>query len=351
MPGDGIGPEVISEAERVLAAVAGTEGFDVELVRFPHSGTHFSATGELLGSEAMEEILTCESLLFGAAGDPSLPVGTMERALIVDLGRRAGLTIGVRPVKLHAERLSPLKEALCRDLDMVIVREIAEGELAVPGGTVRAGTPFEATTSVVVHTRTGVDEALRYGFQLSLGRRRRVTVVAQANALGAHRIWHERAEALSADFPDVELELSYPDAAAMDLVLRPQSFDVVVSTVMLGGILTDLGAALVGGMGLIPSARINQATGFAVFEPAHGSAPKHAGTGRACPIASIEALSMLLTHIGEERAGARIAGATREALATGEIPDVSTRSPLGCRGATDAVLRMLDKALPDERGT
>lgn len=344
MPGDGIGPEVVAEAERVLEAVASLEVFEVELVRFPHSGKHFSATGELLGSAAMAEILACEALLFGAAGDPFLPVGTMERGLILDLGRRAGLTIGVRPVKLHSEKLSPLKESLCRELDLVIVREIAEGELAVPGGTVRGGTPFEATTSVVVHTRAGVDEALWYGFDLSRTRRRKVTVVAQANALGAHRIWHERAEAVGASFPDVEFELSYPDAAAMDLVLRPNTFDVVVSTVLIGGILTDLAAALVGGMGVVPSARINHATGFAVFEPAHGSAPKHAGTGRASPIATIAALGMLLTHIGEGSAGARVSQAIAEALATGEIPDVSTRSPLGCRGATDAVLRMLEKS-------
>lgn len=342
MPGDGIGPEVVAEAERVLEAVAAIEDLDLDLVRFPHSARHFQATGELLGEESLEQVLGCEALLFGAAGDPGLPVGTMERALIVDLGRRAGLTIGVRPIKLHAEGLSPLKDASRRALDLVIVREIAEGELALPGGTVRGDSPFEATVSLVVHTRAGVDESLHYGFDLAGRRRGKMTVVAQANALGAHRIWHERAVALCSEYPEVELELSYPDAAAMDLVRRPDSFDVIVSTIMLGGILTDLGAALVGGMGLVASGRLNPRTGFAVFEPAHGSAPKHAGTGRACPLATVEAVAMMLTHVGETGAGARVATAVAGALADGDITDVSTASPLGCRGATDAVLRQLE---------
>jgi 3-isopropylmalate dehydrogenase len=343
MPGDGIGPEVVAEAERVLEAAAAIEDIDLELVRFPHSGAHFRATGELLDGESLDQVLGCEALLFGAAGDPDLPVGTMERALIVDLGRRAGLTLGIRPIKLHADDLSPLKEAARRQLDLVIVRDIAEGELVLPGGTVRAGTPFETTSSMVVHTRAGVDEVLRYGFDLAGQRGRKVTVVAQANALGAHRIWHERALAVSPEFPQVDLELSYPDAAAMDMVRRPDRFDVIVSTIMLGGILTDLGAALVGGMGLVASERLNPTSGFAVFEPAHGSAPKYAGTGRACPLATVEALAMLLAHIGEKRAGSLVGTAVTEALAGGDIPDVSTSSPLGCRGATDAVLRRMEK--------
>ncbi len=343
MPGDGIGPDVVAEAERVLAAVAALEEVPFELVRFPHSGRHFRDTGELLGDESLEEVLRCEAVLFGAAGDPDLPLGTMERALIVDLGRRAGLTIGIRPIKLHAATLSPLKDGSRRDLDLVIVRDIAEGELALPGGTIRAGSAFEATASMVLHTRAGVDEALRYGFDLAGRRRGKVTVVAQANALGAHRIWHERALALSSEFPEVEVELSYPDAAAMDLIRRPDSFDVIVSTILLGGILTDLGAALIGGMGLVASERLNPVTGFAVFEPAHGSAPKYAGTGRACPLATIEALAMLLTHIGEGRAGDAVTGAVAGALADGDITDVSTSSRLGSRGATDAVLRRMEK--------
>ena len=343
MPGDGIGPDVVAEAERVLEAVAALERVAVELVRFPHGGRHYRATGELLGEDALSEILSCEALLFGAAGDPDLPVGTMERALIVDLGRRAGLTLGIRPIKLRAARLSPLRDGARRNVDLVIVRDIAEGELALPGGTVRAGSPSEATASLVVHTRAGVDDALRHGFDLAGRRRGKVTVVAQANALGAHRIWHERALALSSEYPDVEVELSYPDAAAMDLVRRPDSFDVIVSTIMLGGILTDLGAALVGGMGLVASGRINLTTGFAVFEPAHGSAPKYAGTDRACPLATIEALAMLLNHIGATEAGRLVTQAVGEALAEGDIPDVSTSSTLGCRGATDAVLRRIEK--------
>ena len=345
MPGDGIGPEMVAAAEQVLMAVAGLDGLDLDLVRFPNGADHYLASGELLGPAAIDDILGCGALLFGAAGDPRLPTGTMERALIVDLGRQAGLTIGVRPVRLHANWLSPLREP--QPLDIVIVRALAEGELALPGGSVQAGSEHEATASLVVHTRAGVDEALHHGYALARTRRRRVAVVAQANALGAHRIWHERAIALAPEYPDVETDLLYPDAAAMDLIRRPADFDVIVSTIMLGGILTDLAAALVGGMGLVASARLNPTTGFGIFEPAHGSAPKHAGAGRACPLATIEAAAMLLAHIGEGRSAARVCSAVHAALARRVIDDVTTAALGGTDRATKAVLEGLTENLCD----
>jgi 3-isopropylmalate dehydrogenase len=339
MPGDGIGPEVVAEAERVLWAVAALDGLDLDLVHFPHSAQHFVDSGELLGDDSVQEILGCEAMLFGAAGDPRVASGVMERALIVDFTRRAGLTLGVRPIRLHAPWLSPLKNV--SPLDIVIVRDIAEGELSLPGGSLRAGTPYEATASLVMHTRAGVDETLRHGMDLAAHRRGRVAVVAQANALGAHRIWHERAQQIAFEYPGIALELLYPDAAAMDLIRRPEDFDVIVSTILLGGILTDLVAALVGGMGLVASSRLNTLSGFGVFEPAHGSAPKYAGLGRVCPLATISALAMLLEHIGEGRSARRIAEAVSLALAERAITDVTTASPAGTAAATTAVMARL----------
>jgi isocitrate/isopropylmalate dehydrogenase len=339
MPGDGVGPELVGQAERVLEATAELEPFGYELVRYPHSGSYYRTTGVLLDPAAFDDLQACDSLLFGAAGDPDLPIGTMEKALIVELSARLGLSVGIRPIKLHAEWLSPLKAAAA--LDIVIVRDTTEGELAIPGGSLHSGTPFEATASIVMHTRHGVDRALSHGFELARRRRRRVAVVAQANALGAHRIWHERAVEMARYYPDVELELLYPDAAAMDLIRSPARFDVIVTTIMIGGILTDLAAALVGGIGLVASSRINPSSGFGMFEPAHGSAPKYTGTGQVCPIATIEAVAMLLDHLGEMEASKRIHVAVSEALSSREILDVSTASQLGTAGATDVVLHRI----------
>ena len=339
MPGDGIGPEVVGAAEKVLEAVGPTLRQPVETVHFPHGAQHHLDTGELLSEGSLEAVLDCRALLFGAAGDPRLPTGTMEHALIVDLARRAGLSIGVRPLELFAEGLSPLRNP--RPLCAVIVRDIAEGETALPGGSISAGTGHEVAASLVVHTRAAVDATLQHGFRLATGRRRRVAVVAQANAVGAHRIWHERAVVVGHDHPGVELELLYPDAAAMDLIRRPDAFDVIVTPLLIGGILTDVGAALIGGIGLVPSSRANPNTGFAVFEPAHGSAPRHAGARRVCPLATILALAMLLEHVGEPEAANRVHGAVAGALKEGAIVDVTTSSPGGLDQATEAVVRRL----------
>lgn len=350
MGGDGVGPELVAEAVRVLRAVAELDGFAVELVALVNSGEHYRRTGVLLDADTLDVLRSCESLLFGAAGDPALPAGFVERALILDVSRELGLCLGVRSAYLHHERLTPLKGRGRGDVDVVIVRDTTEGELAIPGGGVQAGTPYEVSASVVVHTAHGVERAVRHAFGLAQRRRRRkVTLVAQSNVLAPHRLWEQVFDRVKEEFPDVEAESLLPDNAALRVVVDPPAFDVVVTSLLFGGILTDLVAGLVGGTGLVGSSRFNPATRFGLFEPAHGSAPKYAGQGRVSPVATLRALAMLLDNVGEPAAARRIEAAVDEVLVTGAVPDATTRSGLSTTAVTDRVLGALASAPVVER--
>ncbi|HEX2849367.1 MAG TPA: isocitrate/isopropylmalate family dehydrogenase [Acidimicrobiales bacterium] len=342
MGGDGVGPELVAEATRVLFAVAEIDGFEVVLVELPHSGDHYRRTGVLIDAAAYETLRSCESLLFGAAGDPDLPPGLVERALILDLSRELDLCIGVRAAYLHHEKFTPLKEAGRGDVDLVIVRDTTEGELPLPGGRMHAGTPYEAAATIMLHTTHGVERTVRYAFELAMRRRRKVSLVAQSNVLVPHQLWEEVFARVASEFEDVEAEALLPDHAVMRVVLEPRSFDVVVTNLLFGGILTDLVAALVGGMGLVGSSRLNPQTRFGMYEPAHGSAPKYTGQGKVSPMATLRALSMLLDNIGEHRSAARIEAAIDEVLSSGVVPGVSTRSGMSTTDATTRVIEALE---------
>lgn len=342
LPGDGVGPELVEQALRVLAAVTELEGFEVDLAHFPHSGEHYRRTGELLGEEALAAIGRCESLLFGAAGDPLLPPGTMERALILGLSATLGLSVGDRPFFLYRSDLSPLKGLGRGDIDHVIVRNLSEGELAVPGGRAHAGRAHELTVGVEVHTRAAITVAVRRAFAMAAGRRGRLAVISQSNSLAAHRLWDEIAEEVATEFPEVTLEHSYPDTAAMRLVTDPTSFDVLVTTILLGGTLSSLAAATVGGIGLIGSSRLDPVSGFGMFEPAHGSAPVHAGRRTVSPVGTLRALAMLLVNVGEPSAGARVERAIDRAFLDAAISGGRSGPPGSTVAATDAVLARLE---------
>jgi 3-isopropylmalate dehydrogenase len=288
-----------------------------------------------------------DSLLFGAAGDAKFP-GVFERALILRTVEFTGCHLGVRPAYLHADRLSPLKNARRGDLDCVIVRDTVEGEFVPAGASLHRGTPNEAIASLIMHTRMGVERTLRYAFELATRRRNRLSVVAQSNVLIAHRLWPEVLDELAPAYPQVESELVYADQAAHRLVTNPRGYDVVASTLLLGGILTDLSAATIGGMGLIGSARLNTNTGFGFFEPAHGSAHKYTGLGRVSPIATFNALALLLENLGQAGAAARLGSAVDHVLRDGSVPDATTRSGLNTRQVTDVVLRAIDLSEPPE---
>lgn len=343
MGGDGVGPEVIGQGLRVLRAVADSEGFGLELVELPHSTGHYRATGQLLDDDTVALLQTCESLLFGAVGDAAGdPDGVVQRALVLGLSQRFGLSIGIRPAFLHVADLTPLKGVGRGGIDLVIVRDTTEGSLAIPGGAVQGGTPYEVSASMVIHTRRGVEATIRHAFLVAEGRSRgRVTLVAQSNVLAPHQLWARLGSEVAAEYPHVQYEALLPDHALMELICNPGRFDVIVTSLLLGGLMTDLVAGLVGGVGLIGSSRVNFETGFGMFEPAHGSAPKYVGADRVSPLATIRAVAMLLDNIDEPVASARIDRAIDHVLVSGAVPGVTTRSGISTRAATDAVLAAL----------
>jgi 3-isopropylmalate dehydrogenase len=326
IPGDGIGPEVIAEGLKVLAAVAPRAGFHYELVHYPFGAEHYLRTGEVLPGSALEEFQRLDALYFGAAGDPRVPPGVLELGLLHGIVQGLDLYLNVRPVRLHAARLCPLKDRRPEDIDLVIVRETTE-DCFGPGRFVRKGAPDEVALGQITFTRAGQARAVRYAFELARGRSRarRVTLVHQANAIGAHDLLHRVCEATRRDFPDVQTEEMAPDAAAMWLVKNPEAFDVVFTTNFVGGILSDLAAVLAGGLGLSASARIHPGRA-GLFEPTHGSAPKYAGQGVVSPLAAIGALALLLEHIGETTAGSMVETAVSQLLRDGIIRSADARS-------------------------
>ena len=340
MAGDGVGPELVDAALRVLDELTRIDGFDVDLVAFPNSAAHYLATGELLGEEAFERLATCDSLLFGAAGDPRLQPGLIERALVLDVSHRLDLSIGVRPAYLHSSNLTPLKGLQRGDIDLVIVRDTTEGELAIPGGSVQPGTVAEATASIVIHTRQAVDRTLTYAFELARKRRGRVSLVASSNVFVPHQLWERRFEVLGETYADIEQEVLAPDAAGMYLVSSPQRFDVIATTLLFGGILSDVVGALVGGIGLIGSVRFNPVTHFGLYEPSHGSAPKYTGLNLVSPMATLNAVAMLIDDLGQHRSATRLRAAIDDVLSHGRA-GLSTRSGIGTREATDEVIESL----------
>jgi 3-isopropylmalate dehydrogenase len=230
MPGDGVGPETVEQALRVLAAVQELDGFSCEAVHYPHSGSHYRETGTFITPETLKEIRGLDALYFGAMGDPSLPEGVMERGLLFALFEGLDLSVGVRPARLYHESLTPLKGRGPGDLDIVIVRDVSEDAFVAPGGLVRPDTQQEVAIGLLVYTRPTVERVVRYAFELAQGRRRRLGLVTQANVVQSHSIWTRTALAVAEEFPAVELRQFYADAAAMALVTEPDELDVLVTT-------------------------------------------------------------------------------------------------------------------------
>jgi 3-isopropylmalate dehydrogenase len=344
MGGDGVGPELVTQGLRVLERVAAIDGFDYELVHYPHSGRHYRDTGVLISDATIAEIGEIGAVFFGAVGDPDLPEGTMERGLLHRMVDGLDLGIGVRPGTLYAEHLTPLKGLGAGDIDMVIVRDTSEDAFAAPGGVVRQGTPHEISLGLLVYTRLAVERVSRHAFALAAKRRKHVTLVAQPNAIAAHEIWPRVVREVAAEHPEITVRQLYPDAAAMAMVTAPQEIDVMLTTFWFGGILSDLLGGIIGGIGLLGSARLNLDRHIGLFEPSHGSAPKYTGLNKVSPMATFRALAMLLDHIGEERSARRIEDAVIEVISTGRVPGVTTRSPVGTVEATEAVLHALDES-------
>ena len=326
LPGDGIGEEVVREGIRVLDAAASLEGFEVDKTTYPHGADHYLETGEAMPDEIFEEMRGMEAILLGAIGDPRVETGFLERQIIWGVRQTFDLYVNLRPIKLYSEALCPLKDKKPEDVDMLVVRENTEDAYAGLGGIHRIGTPHEVAVAEMIYTRNGVERVIRYAFELAAKRNKngapQVTLVDKANAIRAQDIWTRTFKEVASEDPGVKTDHAYIDAACMWMVKNPEWFDVIVTPNLFGDIITDLGAMVQGGMGIAASGNIHPGQ-VSMFEPIHGSAPKYRGKNLANPIATIEAVRMLLDHIGEAGAAARVGNAVKHVLETGKIKSLS----------------------------
>jgi 3-isopropylmalate dehydrogenase len=309
IPGDGTGPEVTREAEKVLDAAAATFGFEIVKTSFDYGGDRYLATGEVLPDDATETLRDFDAVLLGAIGHPDVKPGILEKGILLRLRFELDLYINLRPVKLYPGVETPLKDKGPDDIDFVVVRENTEGLYAGAGGFLKKGTPDEIAVQESVNTRKGVDRCLRYAFEATRKRDRTktLTLCGKTNVLTyAFDLW-ERAfhEIGEAEYPDIKRDYAHVDATCMWMVKNPEWFDVIVTDNMFGDIITDLGAMVQGGMGVAAGGNINPET-VAMFEPIGGSAPKYTDQGVINPMAAIASCQMMLAHLGEDAAAARV---------------------------------------------
>jgi 3-isopropylmalate dehydrogenase len=305
--GDGIGPEVTGEAFKVLKAA--TPGVTWETTDYDLGARRYHRTGETLPDSVLAEIRAHDVILLGAIGDPSVPSGVLERNLLLKLRFELDHYVNLRPVKLYPGTKSPLTSGTPETIDMIVVREGTEGPYTGAGGVMRKGTPQELATQESFNTYFGVERVARYAFALAAARpRHKLTLVHKTNVLTfAGDLWSRTVHEIAPEFPDVTVEYQHVDAASMFFVSQPERFDVIVTDNLFGDILTDLGAAVAGGIGLAASGNINPTgTAPSMFEPVHGSAPDIAGQGKADPRAAILSAAMLCTHLGLTEAAAKI---------------------------------------------
>ncbi len=345
IPGDGVGPEVIAEARKVLARAATQFGFSYDAVEFPFGSDHYLATGEFMPAGQLERFREFDAILLGAIGDPRLPPGLVERGVIAALRFGLDLYINLRPIKLYAEHLCPIKGKTPADVDMIVVRENTEDLYTGIGGYFKRGTPDEVVIANQIFTRKGCERAVRYAFALAAkrGKQNKLTLVDKANAIEVQQIWRRTVEEAAPDFPGVTFEFAYIDAACMWMVKNPEAFDVIVTPNLFGDILTDLGAMVQGGMGVAASGNIHPGQ-VSLFEPIHGSAPKYKGKGVVSPIAAIAAVGMMLEYLGEARAAQAIEASIAGLISSKRIPSLDASSGLATSQVGDMVAAELARS-------
>jgi 3-isopropylmalate dehydrogenase len=317
--GDGIGPEVTAQALTVLEAVGPRHGLHLEPTSYDLGAERYLATGEVLPDGVLAEIREQDAILLGAVGgrpgDPALPPGLLERGLLLRLRFELDHSVNLRPSRLLPGAVSPLAEP--GEIDFVVVREGTEGPYAGTGGTIRTGTPAEVATEVSLNTAFGVERVVRDAFARAADRpRRRLTLVHKTNVLSfAGALWTRVVAAVAPEFPDVTVDYLHVDAATIFLTTDPGRFDVIVTDNLFGDILTDLAAAVTGGIGLAASGNINvDRTAPSMFEPVHGSAPDIAGQHKADPTAAILSAALLLDHLGHPEAARDVTAAVEADL-------------------------------------
>ncbi|AZS37087.1 3-isopropylmalate dehydrogenase [Microbacterium lemovicicum] len=325
--GDGIGPEVVAEAEKVLDAATAGRGIRFDKTRFSLGAARYLETGETLTDEDLEAIRGHDAILLGAVGgvpgDPRLKDANIERGLLLKLRFELDHYVNLRPSKLYPGAPGPLAEPGA--IDFVVVREGTEGPYVGNGGSIRRGTPHEVANETSVNTAFGIERVVRYAFDLAERRRNKLTLVHKTNVLvHAGGMWQRIVDAVAAEHPGVAVDYLHVDAATIFLVTNPDRFDVIVTDNLFGDILTDLAGAVTGGIGLAASGNINPDGAFpSMFEPVHGSAPDIAGQGIADPTAAILSVALLLDHLGLRDEAASVTRAAEDDIAA---RDGSSRS-------------------------
>lgn len=366
IPGDGIGPEVIEQGVKALrAAEDSTEGLSLDLEEFPYGADHYLETDELVPVEGLERISEKDAIYLGALGDPRIDTGVLEQGILLKLRFYFDQYINLRPIKLYPNVPCPLKDKGPEDIDFYVIRENTEDFYAALGGSLQEGrneekleiarSLYEAKFDLDVdvdgdelayqiglNSRKGSERAIRFAFELAEEKgKERMTAVDKANVLShSYGLWRDVFEEVAEDYPDIETEFNFVDAITMWFVRNPEWYETVVTPNMFGDIITDLGAMIQGGLGLAPGGNINP-EGVSMFEPIHGSAPKHAGEDEADPIATILAGQMMLERLGEKEAADKIERAVSEVLEEGEIRTYDLGGDSATSEVGDAVAEMI----------
>jgi tartrate dehydrogenase/decarboxylase / D-malate dehydrogenase len=342
IPGDGIGREVMPAAVSVLEAAASRGGFGVEWQEFSWGSEHYFERGRMMPEDALETLRPFDAIFFGAVGDPRIQDNVTLNGLLLPIRRGFDQYACVRPAVLYDGVRGPLAGRKGGDIDFVVVRENTEGEYAQIGGGLYHGGPHEVAIQAATFTRHGTERVIRFAFELARRRngKRLLTSVTKSNAQGfSMAFWDRVFTAVAREYPDIRTESLLVDAACMDLVRRPNDFDVIVASNLFGDILTDLSAAVTGSIGLAPSANLNPSRAFpSLFEPVHGSAPDIVGKGVANPLATMLAGAMMLDFLGETDAASRIDRAVRAVLADGGAVTPDLGGSGTTRGVTEAVV-------------
>jgi tartrate dehydrogenase/decarboxylase/D-malate dehydrogenase len=327
LPGDGIGQEVVPAGLHVLRAVARRTGLELETTEFPWGGGYYASTGRMMDRDGLQQLAGFDAIYLGAVGHPRVPDHVAVWELILPIRQRFDQYVNLRPMALLPGVKCPLAGRGPADIDWVCVRENSEGEYAGAGGRIHVGTPHEVAQETAVFTRPGIERVARYAFALAERRPRRLLVSAtKSNALRHSMVlWDEVVAGVAAEHPRVTLRKHHVDALCARLVTEPGSVDVILASNLFGDILTDLGAALSGSLGLAPGGNLNPERRFpSMFEPIHGSAPDIAGRNVADPVGAIWAGALMLDHLGERDAHDLVVAAVRRVVAEGRLrtPDL-----------------------------
>jgi len=329
IPGDGVGNEVASEAAKVLKASADKHGFNVEMKFFDWSCDYYIKNGKMMPDDALEILRGFDAIFLGCIGDTSKVPDHISLTLLLTIRKGFDQYINLRPIRLYPGVESLVKTATPETVDMVVIRENTEGEYSATGGFFKLGTPDAFAIQTGIFTQKGCERAIRYAFEIARKRKKfgsrvpvgMVTNCTKSNALNYSMVfWDLVYQKVAKEYPDIKTDMALVDALTMWFVKNPEYFDVIVASNLFGDIITDLGAMLQGGMGFAAGGNINPEKIFpSMFEPIHGSAPKHAGKALVNPIASIESIRMMLEHLGEEKAALDIQMAVTKILALGRV--------------------------------